>query len=118
VSFHGQAVSVVDLTPHHRQSILQYTYRRYFDPLSSSLTLLTRVLRLLDPVLLQFHQYHPFTHGGPSIRLRMVGRSLSWDACLADGLCRRYVRASMTLAGLLPPLSDNGNRELILKWVQ
>ena len=27
------------------------------------------------------------------------------------GYAWRYVRASMTLAGLLPPLSDNGNRE-------
>ena len=29
---------------------------------------------------------------------------------------RRYVRASMTLAGLLPPLSDNGNRESPCAW--
>lgn len=27
------------------------------------------------------------------------------------GYAWRYVRASMTLAGLLPPLSDDGNRE-------
>jgi predicted acylesterase/phospholipase RssA len=27
-----------------------------------------------------------------------------------SGYAWRYVRASMTLAGLLPPLSDNGNR--------
>lgn len=33
----------------------------------------------------------------------------------ADTL-RRYVRASMTLAGLLPPLSDNGNSKPSLPY--
>ena len=31
-----------------------------------------------------------------------------------SGYAWRYVRASMTLAGLLPPLSDNGNRSFPL----
>lgn len=60
---------------------------------------------LLDPFLLQLNQHHPLSHGDPPLGLRLV----SYRLFMATN-SRRFVRASMTLAGLLPPLSENGMR--------
>lgn len=65
-----------------------------------------------------FSPTRPILHirGWKSIDRDMPGESY-WKVLREHGLIiRRYVRASMTLAGLLPPLSDNGNSKSYSLW--